>query len=221
MQDTKDFPTKLNHVRHIPKERSFVAVDVKPLNTSIPNNEGTKAVREAYDKHPSKLLSTKVTITFLILILTLNNFIINCSHYLQVVRCAIGTICAPAFANTFMTQFEAKHIYLYIHGNALLFLRYVDHIFMLWKGTTEELILFIDELDTMVYRDQQHKIQTEIFRKPTNQQTYLHAQSNLPKSLKESIPYSQALHIKTVCSTTSEFDKNHYKKIQRKRRFDK
>ena len=100
---------------------------------------------------------------------------------------------------------------------------------MIWNGTTEELILFMDELnkkhktikfdykistkqiqflDTMVYRDQQHKIQTTIFDKPTDQQTYLHAQSNHPKSLKDSIPYSQGLHIKTVCSTTSEFNKN-------------
>ena len=38
----------------------------------------------------------------------------------------------------------------------------------------------------MVYRDQQHKIQTTIFRKPRDQQTYLHAQSNYPESLKDS-----------------------------------
>ena len=60
----------------------------------------------------------------------------------------------------------------------------------------------------MVYRDQQHKIQATIFRKPTDQQTNLHAESNHPKSLKDSIPYSQALRIKTICSTTSEFNKN-------------
>ena len=50
----------------------------------------------------------------------------------------------------------------------------------------------------MVYKDQQHKIQATIFRKPTDQQTYLHAQSNFPKSLQDSIPYTQALHIKTI-----------------------
>ena len=55
----------------------------------------------------------------------------------------------------------------------------------------------------MVHRNEQHKIQTTIFRKPSNQQTYLHAQSNHPKSLKDSsIPYSPALRIKTICSTT-------------------
>ena len=108
--------------------------------------------------------------------------------------CAIGTICVPAYTNIFMVQFEAKHIYPYIHGKALLFLRYIDDIFMIWNGTTEELIFFIDDLnkkhniefdyeistkqiellETMVYRDQQHKIQATIFHKPTNQQTYMH-----------------------------------------------
>ena len=128
-----------------------------------------------------------------------------------------------------MVQFKANHIYPYIHGKSLLFLRYIDNIFMIWNGTTKELILFINGLskkhktikfdykistkqieflDTIVYKDQQRKTQTTTFCKPTDQQTYLHAQSNHPKSLKDSILYSQALPIKAICSTTSEFNKN-------------
>ena len=124
--------------------------------------------------------------------------------------CAVGTVFAPAYANIFMAQFEAKHTYPYIHGKALLFLKYIHNIFMTWNETTEELILFIDKLnkkhktikfdhkisseqteflDTMVYRDQEHKIQATIFCKPMDQQTYLHAQSNHPKSHKDSIPH--------------------------------
>ena len=52
----------------------------------------------------------------------------------------------------------------------------------------------IEFLDIMVYKDQQHKIETTIFCKPADQQN--------------STPYSQALRIKTICSTTSEFNKN-------------
>ena len=79
-----------------------MTLDVRSLYTNIPNNEGINAVREAYDKHTSKSVSTKVIITFLSLILALNNVIFNCSHYLQVMGCAMGTICAPAYANIFM-----------------------------------------------------------------------------------------------------------------------
>ena len=83
-------------------------LDVKSLYTNILNNEGIKAVREAFDKHPSKIVSPKIIITFLSLILTLNNFIFNCSQYLQVMAFAMGTICAPVYINIFLVQFEAN-----------------------------------------------------------------------------------------------------------------
>ena len=125
-----------------------MALDAKSLYTNIPNSEGIKAVREAYDKHPFKAVSTKVIIiTYLCLILALNNFIFNCFHDLQVMGCAVGTICALVYANIFMVQFEAKHIFPNIHGKAVLFLRYIDDIFMIWNGTNEELILFIDKVN--------------------------------------------------------------------------
>ena len=88
----------------------------------------------------SESISTKVIITFLSLILTLNKLIFNYSHYLQVMGCAMGTIWAPANANIFMAPFEAKYMYPYIHSKTLLFLRYIDDTFMSWNGTTEELI---------------------------------------------------------------------------------
>ena len=63
-------------------------------------------------------------------------------------------------------------------------------------------------LDTMLYKDENNHIQTTLYRKPTNQQTFLHAKSVHLRSLKSSIPYSQALRLKTICSTSTEFDKN-------------
>ena len=99
VQDTTDFLTK---------KSLLVTLDVKCLYNNILNNEGINAVREAYDKHSSKTVSTKVMITFLSLTLTLNNFIFNSSHYLQVMGSAVGTICGPTYANTFMAQFQAN-----------------------------------------------------------------------------------------------------------------
>ena len=80
-------------------------IDVKSLYTNIPNNEGIKAVGEAYDNHLNKTVATKVIKTFLSLILTLNNFVFNFINYLEITECAMGTICAPACANIFMAQF--------------------------------------------------------------------------------------------------------------------
>ena len=229
VKDTQDFLKKLEKVKDIPLESLLVTLDVKSLYTNVPNNEGIKAVKESYEKYKEKTVSTKVIITFLSLILTLNNFVFNCTHYLQTMGCAMGTIYAPSYANIFMANCEAKHIYPYIKEKSLLYLRYIDDIFMIWKGTKVELITFIKELnekhktikfdfqisprkivflDAMLYKDENNNIQTTLYCKPTDQQAFLHAKSEHPRSLKNSIPYSQALRLKTICSTSTEFDKN-------------
>ena len=110
--DTTDFLQILDKVKNIPNDCLLVTLDVKSLHTNIPNNEGIKAVREAYDNHPNKT-ATKVIITFLSLMLTLKNFVFNSVNYLQIIGCAMGTICSPAYANIFIAQFEKQYILLH------------------------------------------------------------------------------------------------------------
>ena len=202
---------------------------MKSLYTNIPNNEGIKAVGEACDNHPHKTVATKVIITFLSLILTLNNFVFNSINYSQIMGCTVGTICAPAYANIFMAQFEKQHIYPYIKNESILYLQYIDDIFMIWTRTKQELLIFLEKLnnkhktikfehnisnsnisvlDTLIYKDKNNTLQTTLYRKPTDQQFYLHAHSDHPKSLKRSILYNQALRIKTICSTLTEYKKH-------------
>ena len=101
--------------------------------------------------------------------------------------------------------------------------------YVIWDGSKAELMTFIKDLnekhktikfdfqvsprkiaflDAMLYKDENNNIQTTLYRKPTDQQAFLHAKSEHPRSLKRSIPYSQALRLKTICSTSTEFDKN-------------
>ena len=168
-------------------------------------------------------------ITLLSLILALSNFVFNCTSYLQTMGCAMGTRCASSYTNIFMVNFEAKHIYPYIKEMSLLYLRYIRNIFMIWKDTRADLMTFIKELnekhktikfdfqisprkiaflDTMLYKDENSNIQTTLYHNPTDQQAFLHAKSEHPRCLKSSIPYSQSLRLKAICSTTTEFDKN-------------
>ena len=141
----------------------------------------------------------------------------------------MGTICAPSYANIFTANFEAKHIYSYIKEKFLLYLRYIDDKFMIWKCKKTELMTFIKKLhekhktikfdfqisprniaflDTMLYKDKNKKTQTTLYHKPTDLHVFLNAKSEHPISLNSSIPYSQALRLKTIYSTTTEFDKN-------------
>ena len=151
-------------------------------------------------------------------------------------RCAMSTICAPAYANMFMGQFEKQHTYPYIKNKLILYLRYIDDIFMIWTGTKQELLIFLEKLnskhktikfereishsnisflDTLIHKDKNNTLQTTLYRKPTDQQSYLHAHSDHPKSLKISIPYSQALRMKTICSTRTEY-KRHFAILKQK-----
>ena len=63
-------------------------------------------------------------------------------------------------------------------------------------------------LDAMLYKDENSNIQTTLYPKATNQQAFLHAKSEYSRYLKSSIGYSEALRLKTICSTSTEFDKN-------------
>ena len=60
-------------------------------------------------------------------------------------------------------------------------------------------------LDNEIYI-KNNKLHHRIFRKKTDGQTFLNINSEYTKSLKNSIPYSQALRIKRICSNKKDFD---------------
>ena len=80
------------------------------LYTNIPNNEGNATVKRKHDNYTKKTVAKKVITTFLVLILTLNNFCFNSKSYLQIKGCTMGTICAPTEANIFISEFEERYI---------------------------------------------------------------------------------------------------------------
>ena len=201
-------------------------MDVRSLYTNISNEERILAVKRAFDKYSKKTTSTKVITTFLALILTLNNFVFDYIHYLHIKGCAMGTICAPAYANVFMANFELKYIYPCIKDKTKMFLRFIDDLFLIWTGSEQELLDFMSDLnkkhpsikfkfkyskakiefiDVLVYKDHNNMLQTTIYRKQTDRQNYLDARSKHPELLKDSIPYSQALRIKRIRSSQQEF----------------
>ena len=64
-------------------------------------------------------MAKKVITTFVSVILTLTNSVFNCKKYLQIQGCAMGTICALAYANIYMDHFERKYIYPFFDGGLL------------------------------------------------------------------------------------------------------
>ena len=177
-----------------------------------------------------KPIATKVVIMSLFLILTFNNFVFNRIHYLQKIGCAMGTICAPNYANIFIGKFEKTYIYPYLNQFSNFYCRFIDDIFFIWNGTGIQLQEFIKKLknchptvkfdfkfsktsieflDTTAYKNkEQNKLMTTVYCKPTDRRNFLHYTSAHPRSLIKSIPYSQALRLKKICAETSELLKN-------------
>ena len=189
VKDTNDFIIKINAVKSVPKNSYLVTMDVRSLYTNTPNAEGISAAKRAFDNYSKKTTSTKVTKPFLALILTMNNFVFDCIHYLQIKGCAMGTIFAPAYANIFMANFELKYIYPYIKDKTKMSLRFIDDLFMIWTGSEHELLDFMSDLnekhssikfefkysptkieflDVLVYKDHNNMLETTIYREQTS-----------------------------------------------------
>ena len=60
----------------------------------------------------------------------------------------------------------------------------------------------VNFLNTKVIKDVQGNISTDIFQKPRDTKPYLHWTSAHPPHLKQSVPYSQALRLRRICSST-------------------
>ena len=137
----------------------------------------------------------------------------------------MGTKCAPNYASLFMGRFEESYIMPKIKDFILIYIRYIDDLFFIWKGSERDLIKFFEEinethpsikfdytysrksinfLDTKVNIDG-NKLSTSLYTKPTDRKAYLHARSYHPQSTKESIPYSQAARIQRICTEENDF----------------
>ena len=81
IKDSTDFIKKVSTIDRVLQESFLVTIDIRSLYTNIPNNKGIKAVETTLKR---KNFQTKVIISFLKLILTLNNFIFNCTNFLQI-----------------------------------------------------------------------------------------------------------------------------------------
>ena len=110
----------------------------------------------------------------------------------------------------------------------IIWVCFIDDIFLIWKEDIDSLTEFINHLkngapsikftheistnlvnflDTTVLKDRQGNISTGVYQKPTDTHPYLHWTSAHPPHLKQSIPYSRALRLRRICSSTDTMKK--------------
>ena len=85
---------------------------------NFPNHKCIKAAIDALNSLPKKPITTKVSIKFIFLILTLNNFTFNVIYYFQKAGRAMGTTWAPNYANNFIR----KKLHISMSSNIFKFL---------------------------------------------------------------------------------------------------
>ena len=155
INDTGHFLTILKDVvQHLPEETLLCTLDVTFLYTNIPNEEGWRAVAfwllnfRPQKTTPAGQPTNTSLLTLLKMVLELNNFQFNGQNYLQIGGTAMGTRVAPTLANLFMGHFEEKHVYTY-KSQPLLWVRFIDGIFMIWTHRRQELEDFTTHLNTV------------------------------------------------------------------------
>ena len=105
-----------------------------------------------------------------------------------------------------MGMFEERYINPLIKKISNFYMRFIDDIFLIWTGTTDQLMKFkqqihdvhpsvkfdfnffnkeINFLDTVIYKTQSAKLETKLYRKESNRQAFLHGKSENNEPLNE------------------------------------
>ena len=228
LKDATHFLQKLNKITSLPAVSLLVTLDVSSLYTNIPHDDGILACQSALLLRTVQAPPTHDIITLISCILTKNNFVFGEKHYLQINGTAMGTRMAPSYANLFMAKLEESFLSTGTTLKPYVWWRYIDDIFVIWQHGEESLKQFIKDLnswhpsikftaqwssnsipflDTLVLL-QDGSLSVDLYTKPTDTHQYLAANSCHPHHCKSSIPFSQALRIRRICSTENSFTKH-------------
>ncbi len=223
IKDTNDFLTFLHDLGQLSQDSILCTIDVSALYTSIPHEEGIKAVKTALSKRTVQEPPTSVLTHLVRLILTNNVFRFNKTHYRQIQGTAMGTKMAPSYAILFMADLEEK--LLEYEPGPRIWKRYVDDIIIIYEHGEEELVKFlahlnqahetikftaeyskttINFLDVQITKNDKGYLSTDLYIKPTDSHAYLNFSSCHPRHIVNSIPYSQAIRIQRICSEETQ-----------------
>ena len=157
-----------------------------------------------------------------------NNFFkFNEKSYKQISGIGTGLKLAPPYACLGMGEFEkiAFSSNQPLLDLIILWKRYIDDVFGLFKGTKEEFHNFVDWLNSLipgvvkftanisynqvefldiVIKIENGRLKTDLFIKPSNLQLYLNYDSNHHQPCKTGLMYSQALRVVERCTDVQD-----------------
>ena len=224
IQNNQDFVEDLKGIQLQPDE-VMMSFDVKALFTSVPIEPALviieKLLKEDQNLQSRTTMSIQHIMDLLGLCLRGTYFTFNGKFYEQVEGAAMGSPISPIVANLYMEEFEARAIQS-SPNPPLLWRRFVDDTFVVMKNCHREEFLqhlnsvdkniqFTSEepgpegalpfLDILIKPDQEGRLHTTVFRKPTHTDQYLHWDSLHPISSKYSVVGTLQHRANTICSS--------------------
>lgn len=236
IKDSYDFLNKLN--KDITDDSITLATwDIVSLYTKIPNELGIEAIKYwlTYKQHLERI-SNNFIINALRIILNFNTFIWNNKHFKQKSGVAMGVKLAPTYAILTIGFLEQKFYDIctirlgptigdYIKVN---FFRFIDDCFLVWKNDFGDInqvsdilndlnvnISFthsfnskeIPFLDILIYK-KDNKLETDIYKKPTDSDQILSFYSHHPRHSIRNIPYVLTRRIFSITSENERIKEN-------------
>ena len=208
------------------RQRLVFTMDIKSLYTVRPNDEGLRALQHNLDMREILEPPTDTFLRMAELVLTLNIFEFNGEFYKQTGGVAMGSRLGPTYACLFVGYVEESMISSYTGTKPDLYKRYMDDVAGAASCSEEDLRQFLEfassfhhnlkytwsvSTDKLPFLDIYMKprdncISTSIYYKDTDSHSYLNFSSSHPSSCKSSIPYSQFLRLRKICSENDDFD---------------
>ena len=123
----------------------MVTLDVIGLYTNITYKEGLESLKEQLDKRNNPKIPTEFLIKLMEIILYNNIFEFHETYWKQEIVAAMGSKPIPQYANNFMAKLDKIIKNLDKEKNILFLKRFLDDLFLLFRGTTRMLhALFVE-----------------------------------------------------------------------------
>jgi len=240
IKNSIDFLNKLESTQ-TPTSCTLVALDIVNLYPSIPIKEGIELVIQVISKFNSNSKILNFIRAGLSLVMNYNVVTWNNRFFRQVVGTAMGTNCAPAFANLFVFALEQPILHEFQQYISFYF-RFLDDIILCWNSSPILLNQFlnklnsanpnikftstidsysVDFLDITVYKGNRFRthniLDTKVFYKRINKFLYLPYTSLHPAFQKKAFIKGEVIRYIRNSSSFTEFIDYRNKFIQRLR----